>query len=73
MEVFSPVAALAAGGESLFEESKPVNSNQNKEIEMFSDNLYKSDKKKSQTDTRNKEEVHKKTSNKAKETGKLLT
>lgn len=70
MEVFSPVAALAAGGESLFEESKPVNSNQNKEIEMFSDNLYKSDKKKSQTDTRNKEEVHKKTSNKAKDTGK---
>lgn len=70
MEVFSPVAALAAGGESLFEESKPVNSNQNKEIEMFSDNLYKSDKKKSQTDTRNKEEIHKKTSNKAKDTGK---
>lgn len=70
LEVFSPVAVLAAGGESLFEESKPVNSNKNKEIEMFSDDLYKSDKKKSQTDTRNKEEIHKKTSNSAKETGK---
>ena len=66
MEVFSPVAALAA---SLIDEPESQNSTRIEENisgELFNKPAAKAEK----TDTRNKEEVHKKTSNKAKETGK---
>ena len=66
MEVFSPVAALAA---SLVDEPESQNSTRIEENisgELFNKPAAKAEK----TDTRNKEEVHKKTSNKAKETGK---
>lgn len=70
MEVFSPVAALAAEGGGLFEEARSVNSTAKTEKsisdELFNESATKADQKA----TRNKEEVHKKTSNKAKETGK---
>ena len=66
MEVFSPVAALAAG---LIDDSGSQNSTR---IEgNISEGLFnKPATKVEKTDTRNKEEVHKKTSNKTKETGK---
>ncbi|MDK7754482.1 MAG: SpaA isopeptide-forming pilin-related protein [Peptoniphilus harei] len=66
MEVFSPVAALAA---SLIDEPESQNSTRIEENisgELFNKPAAKAEK----TDTRNKEEVHKKTSNKAKDTGK---
>ena len=66
MEVFSPVAALAA---SLIDEPESQNSTRIEENisgELFNKPATKAEK----TDTRNKEEIHKKTSNKAKETGK---
>ena len=66
MEVFSPVAALAA---SLIDEPESQNSTRIEENisgELFNKPAAKAEK----TDNRNKEEVHKKTSNKAKETGK---
>lgn len=66
MEVFSPVAALAAG---LIDDSGSQNSTRIEENisgELFNKPATKAEK----TDTRNKEEIHKKTSNKAKETGK---
>ena len=66
MEVFSPVAALAA---SLIDEPESQNSTRIEENisgELFNKPAAKAEK----TDTRNKEEIHKKTSNKAKETGK---
>ena len=66
MEVFSPVAALAA---SLIDEPESQNSTRIEENisgELFNKPATKVEK----TDNRNKEEVHKKTSNKAKETGK---
>lgn len=66
MEVFSPVAALAA---SLIDEPESQNSTRIEENisgELFNKPAAKTEK----TDNRNKEEVHKKTSNKAKDTGK---
>lgn len=66
MEVFSPVAALAA---SLIDEPESQNSTRIEENisgELFNKPAAKAEK----TDNRNKEEVHKKTSNKAKDTGK---
>lgn len=70
LEVFSPVTALAAEGGGLFEEAKSVNSN-NKVEEKISDELFnKPAEKTEKTDTRKKEEVHKDSSNKPKETGK---
>ncbi|MHC5099548.1 SpaA isopeptide-forming pilin-related protein [Peptoniphilus genitalis] len=66
MEVFSPVAALAAG---LIDDSGSQNSTRiegNISGELFNKPATKAEK----ADTRNKEEVHKKTSNKAKDTGK---
>ena len=66
MEVFSPVAALAAG---LIDDSGSQNSTRIEENisgELFNKPATKAEK----TDTRNKGEIHKKTSNKAKETGK---
>lgn len=66
MEVFSPVAALAA---SLIDEPGSQNSTRIEENisgELFNKPAAKAEK----TDNRNKEEVHKKTSNKAKDTGK---
>ena len=66
MEVFSPVAALAA---SLIDE--PESQNSTRIEENISEGLFnKPATKAEKTDTRNKEEIHKKTSNKAKETGK---
>ena len=66
MEVFSPVAALAA---SLIDQPESQNSTRIEENisgELFNKPAAKAEK----TDNRNKEEVHKKTSNKAKDTGK---
>nr|WP_282924755.1 SpaA isopeptide-forming pilin-related protein [Peptoniphilus sp. Marseille-Q7072] len=66
VEVFSPVAALAAG---LIDDSGSQTSTkieENISEELFNKPATKAEK----TDTRNKEEIHKKTSNKTKETGK---
>ncbi|MFR8506143.1 MAG: SpaA isopeptide-forming pilin-related protein [Peptoniphilus sp.] len=66
VEVFSPVAALAAG---LIDDSGSQNSTRIEENisgELFNKPATKAEK----ADTRNKEEVHKKTSNIAKDTGK---
>lgn len=70
MEVFSPVAALAAEGGGLFEEARSVNSTAKTEKSISDELFNESATKTNQKATRNKEEVHKKTSNKAKETGK---
>lgn len=67
LEVFSPVTALAAEGGGLFEEANPVDSTNNVE-KKISDELF--NKPAEKTDTRKKEEVHKDSSNKPKETGK---
>lgn len=66
MEVFSPVTALAAG---LIDDSGSQNSTRIEENisgELFNKPATKAEK----AGTRNKEEIHKKTSNKAKDTGK---
>lgn len=70
MEVFSPVAALAAEGGGLFEEARSVNSTAKTEKSISDELFNESATKTNQKATRNKEEVHKKTSNKSKETGK---
>lgn len=73
LEVFSPVTALAAG---LVDDTNYENSNSNKVEKKISDELFnKPAEKTSQKDTRKtnsnkKEEVHKNSSNKPKETGK---
>ena len=73
LEVFSPVTALAAG---LVDDTNYENSNSNKIEKKISDELFnKPAEKTSQKDTRKtnsnkKEEVHKNSSNKPKETGK---
>ena len=70
LEVFSPVTALAA---PLLDEASTQNSS-NKVENNISDELFNgpssSNEKASQKDTRKKEEVHKDSSNKSKETGK---
>lgn len=73
LEVFSPVTALAAG---LVDDTNYENSNSNKVEKKISEELFNEPAEKtSQKDTRKtnsnkKEEVHKNSSNKPKETGK---
>lgn len=73
LEVFSPVTALAAEGGALFEEANPVDSTNNVEKKISDELFNKPAEKTSQKDTRKttsnkKEEVHKNSSNKPKET-----
>ena len=75
LEVFSPVTALAAEGGALFEEANPVDSTNNVEKKISDELFNEPAEKTSQKDTRKttsnkKEEVHKNSSNKPKETGK---
>ncbi len=70
LEVFSPVTALAAEGGALFEEANPVDSTNNVEEKISNELFNKPAEKTEKTDTRKKEEVHKDSSNKPKETGK---
>ena len=70
LEVFSPVTALAAEGGALFEEANPVDSTNNVEKKISDELFNKPAEKTEKTDTRKKEEVHKDSSNKPKETGK---